>query len=344
VSSQRAYSSQQVALTATERLYEAGRQLIAAKDLQEIVAVVAEARIVPIINRIVLLTFESDPQGHIETIMVAANWHNGQGMPPSPIGRRYSPELFNQFSLFFGPEPVIYSYAQQDERVDPMSREVFQQQNIRALLGFPLWAGGRQLGILSLQAEESYDFTAREIQPYLSLTAQIAIAIDNQRLLAETRAALAEVERTQRRYTLQAWESYQNRQHHNSYEYLRDDLKVDEEGTTLRSTTMDLVVPLKLRDEIIGVVGLEETDESRVWLPEEVALVEAIAREIAQTAENLRLLDETQLRAAREKRVNEIGDKIQAAQTLEEALQIAVKEIGLSLQVPQTVVKLEMQK
>jgi GAF domain-containing protein len=152
------------------------------------------------------------------------------------------------------------------------------------------------------------------------------------------------VERTQRRYTLQAWESYQNRQHHNSYEYLRDDLKVDEEGTTLRSTTMDLVVPLKLRDEIIGVVGLEETDESRVWLPEEVALVEAIAREIAQTAENLRLLDETQLRAAREKRVNEIGDKIQAAQTLEEALQIAVKEIGLSLQVPQTVVKLEMQK
>lgn len=342
VTSQRAYVSQQAALAATEKLYEAGRQLIAAKDLQEVVAVVAEAKIVPLINRVVLLTFESDSLGRVEAITVAANWHSGQGTPPSPIGRRYSPESFSQFSLFFGHEPVFYSDAQQDERVDPLSREVFQRQNIRALMGFPLWVGGRQLGILVLEAEESHEFTDREIQPYLSLAAQIAIAVDNQRLLAETHVALAEVEATQRRYTLQAWESYQNRQSTSSYETLRNGLKVKNEGASLKHTSSDLVVPLKIRDETIGVVGLAETDESRVWLPEEVALVEAIAREMAQTAENLRLLDETQLRAAREKRVNEIGDKIQAAQSLEEALQIAVKEVGLSLQVPQTNVQLEI--
>ena len=101
-------------------------------------------------------------------------------------------------------------------------------------------------------------------------------------------------------------------------------------------------MPLTVRGETIGVLGLQETDELRAWSPEEITLIEAIADQLAQAAENIRLIDETQQRAAREKRVNEIGEKIQAAQSLEEALQIAVKEVGLSLQAPQTSVQLEI--
>jgi hypothetical protein len=74
-----------------------------------------------------------------------------------------------------------------------------------------------------------------------------------------------------------------------------------------------------------------------------VALVEAVAEQVAQAAENLRLFDETQQRAARERRVGEIGDKIRAAQSLEEALQVAIKEVGLSLKAPQTRVELGME-
>jgi GAF domain-containing protein len=107
-------------------------------------------------------------------------------------------------------------------------------------------------------------------------------------------------------------------------------------------TESSLIVPLTVRGEVIGVVGLQETDERRVWLPEEIALIEAISEQLAQAAENIRLIDESQQRAAREKRVNEIGEKIRAAQSLEEALQVAVKEVGLSLQAPQTTVKLEV--
>jgi GAF domain-containing protein len=113
-------------------------------------------------------------------------------------------------------------------------------------------------------------------------------------------------------------------------------------STGANETTPSLIVPLTVRDEVIGVLGLQETDEQRIWLPEEIALIEAISEQLAQAAENIRLIDESQQRAAREKRVNEIGEKIQAAQSLEEALQIAVKEVGLSLQSPQTIVKLEV--
>jgi GAF domain-containing protein len=87
---------------------------------------------------------------------------------------------------------------------------------------------------------------------------------------------------------------------------------------------------------------MQETDEVRKWLPEEIDLVVAIAEQFAQTAETLRLIDETQQRVARERRVNEIGEKIQGAQSLEEALKIAIKEVGLSLQAPETSVQLEI--
>ena len=102
-----------------------------------------------------------------------------------------------------------------------------------------------------------------------------------------------------------------------------------------------LVVPLTVRDEMIGILGLQETD-GREWTPDEVALVEAIGEQLARAYENLRLIDETQQRAAREARINEIGEKIRGAQSLEEALQIAIREVGRSLEAPQTAVKLEI--
>jgi GAF domain-containing protein len=112
------------------------------------------------------------------------------------------------------------------------------------------------------------------------------------------------------------------------------------EEQTSTEEIASLVVPLMVRDEVIGVLGLQETDEARFWSAEEIALVEAISRQVSQAAEQLRLFDETQERAARERRVHEISEKIQAAQSLEEALQIAVKEVGLSLKAPQTRVQL----
>jgi GAF domain-containing protein len=104
-----------------------------------------------------------------------------------------------------------------------------------------------------------------------------------------------------------------------------------------------LTVPLTVRDEVIGVLGLQNTAEARDWTPEEITLVEAITEQVAQAAEQIRLFDETQQRAAREQRVGEIGDKIRAAHTLDEALQVAIKEVGLSLKAPQTTVKLEVE-
>jgi GAF domain-containing protein len=277
--------------------------------------------------------------------------------------------------MMLSPEPLFFNDVLHDERMDAPIIAVAQEQNIRAMVVLPLQVGGRELGALCLQAEEVHEFSSRDIQFYLSLAPQIAVAIDNQRLLAESHSALAEVERTQRRYTLQAWDTYRDKLTTLSHEEVREGVnplgnnllseinrtvaqsrrsRTNSQAQVILSdqppensghqtqTDSSLIVPLTIRGETIGVLGLQEIDKERIWSPEEISLIGAICEQLAQAAENIRLIDETQQRAAREKQVNEIGEKIQAAQSLEEALKIAVKEVGLSLQTTQTIVQLDV--
>lgn len=377
VASRRAYLAQQATLAETEMLYNTIRRVNEASNLQEIVTAFTEGISIPAINRAVLAVFEYDLADNVQNMWVAANWYSGQGTPPPPPGVSYPFQLFTAMGITLGHTPLFFSDIQRSEQLDPHTLQILQDANILAMAILPLWSSARQLEVLLLEAEETHYFTGREQRTCTSLAGQVGIAIDNQQLLTETRAALAQVEATQRRYTLQAWEAYQARSSATAYDQFREgkssserDLPPevgqairqrevivtspaapvipesnDEAGNGAFSSSSDqsnLIVPLIVRDEVIGVLGLQELDEPREWLPEEIALVEIISREMAQVAENLRLLDETQQRVAREKRINEINEKIQAAQTLEEALKIAVKEVGLSLQVPETTIQLSV--
>ena len=367
------FSETQAALAVTENLYEAGQRISAAADLQEVVAAIAEGTSLPVISRVDLLVFERNTAGEIESIVLAASWHSSQAVGALPVGARFARAVTNRLNILTPSEPLFFDDVEHDDRVELPVLEILRRQNTRSMVIIPLWLGARQLGVILLGADNLHRFTEREMQPYLSLAPQVAVALDNRRLLAETQAALDEVEATQRRYTLQAWEAYITQRRALNIEQVREGVSplgdvippAAKQAITLKQTTVtgkdpangagltgshhpaasdndsSLVVPLTLRGEVIGVLGLQEMGE-RQWSPEEIALVEAICEQLAGHAENLRLIDETQQRAAREARVNQIGEKIQAAQSLEEALQIAVSEVGRSLRAPQTTVQLEV--
>jgi PAS domain S-box-containing protein len=189
----RLFEQTRVTLTQTEMLYNAGRRLNAAEDLQDIVAAVLEGVPVPAVNRAILFLYERDETGAMKDALVAANWHSGQGAPPTPVGQRYPWKMFStSLNLLLGSEPLFLDDAQHDARVGSGMLEVVKRQNVRALAALPLWVGARQLGALLLQAEEVHQFSEREIQPYLSLTGQMAVAIDNRNLFQQTQEALAE--------------------------------------------------------------------------------------------------------------------------------------------------------
>jgi GAF domain-containing protein len=104
-----------------------------------------------------------------------------------------------------------------------------------------------------------------------------------------------------------------------------------------------LAVPIKLRDQVIGVIDLHETEAEREWTADDVALVLAVADQAAQALENARLLEQTQQRARREQLIAEIAAKMRAAPDIESILRATVHEIRRALGVSHGVIRLGAQ-
>jgi GAF domain-containing protein/HAMP domain-containing protein len=89
-----------------------------------------------------------------------------------------------------------------------------------------------------------------------------------------------------------------------------------------------LVAPIRLQNQTIGTIQLLETQGPHQWDELELALVQAVADQVAQAAENLRLFEETRQRAGREQTIRQITEHIRSATNLDELVKIAAEELG----------------
>jgi GAF domain-containing protein len=208
-------------------------------------------------------------------------------------------------------------------------------------LGAPMIAGDEVLGMLGVQdftTPRAYDEHSREL--LVALANQATNALVNARLFEQTQAALAEVEATQRRYLEQAWSDYAQARAASGYEQsevgvapLDETLpEVQQAMRERRTIVLDgdasvLVVPVVLRGQPLGALGFKIEGGARKWGVDDVALVEGIGEQFALAAENIRLLDETQRRAARERLTRDITNKMRRAASIEDIVQTAVDEL-----------------
>ncbi len=90
-----------------------------------------------------------------------------------------------------------------------------------------------------------------------------------------------------------------------------------------------LAIPIAsgTRAQLIGALGVRRVAQE-AWSEDELAMVTTVADQLAQTLENLRLLDETTRRAAREQMAGEITGRIREAVEIEAVLQRALTELG----------------
>jgi len=177
----RQYDRAQSALTQTEKLFEASRDLSQAGDLQELTAAVVAALDIPEINRAVLAIFNYDADNQINSLDIIANWWNGTGTEITPVGTHYPREVIRAMSLFVSPTPVFFDDTHADERVDAVTMQLVQRQNLRAVAILPLHSGARQIGAVILEAEEPHKFTSEETRLFTSLAPQIATVLENRR-------------------------------------------------------------------------------------------------------------------------------------------------------------------
>jgi GAF domain-containing protein len=207
----------------------------------------------------------------------------------------------------------------------------------RSEMALPLKVGMRLIGILDVQSTQKDAFSNEDIAILSTLGDQLTIAIDNTRLLTESRRALVTAEQTYQRYFNQTWSQFAHRLDTEGYQYhdgrlipLSEKADIDQVDVNQvdGNKKSRLSIPLMIRGQEVGFLDIQPTNEERVWNPNEIAVLEATAERAALALENARLLEVSQKRAFKEQVIGEISSKISSAINLENILQTALREMG----------------
>jgi Signal transduction histidine kinase, nitrate/nitrite-specific len=233
----------------------------------------------------------------------------------------------------------------------------------RSEMALPLKIGEQIIGALDVQSTKSNAFSDEDIDLFTTLSDQVAIAIYNNRLYADTAHALEEMQSLHRQYLSQEWNRELSGQKYQSYVYTVSGLTVQEPvmlpeiqtaiqtgkavinsdtGENGKSEFTSMSVPINLRGETLGVIHLQDrAEQSKEWSEEELGAVQAVADQIAQNIENARLFEQTLRRAERERKVLEITNKIRSTNDPQAMLKITVEELQRSLNASRAQVILE---
>ena len=217
----------------------------------------------------------------------------------------------------------------------------------RSEVALPMNSRGKTIGVLDVQSTEPSAFSGEDLQVLTALANQVSIAMENTRLLTETRAALMQVQEVYNEFTHTAWSHTVAQMEQRGFrfqtgriEMLEEDLQNPEvtsavQSGEVRATQTNgskekrtaLAVPVKLRGEVIGVLHVESNDPHKNWQNDDISLVQAVAERAAFAMENARLFQDARRRAAKERLISEASARISGALNVENILQATAEEL-----------------
>ncbi len=101
-----------------------------------------------------------------------------------------------------------------------------------------------------------------------------------------------------------------------------------------------LALPLKLREEVIGVLSFHKDPEDEAWTSSEMETIHRLTDQLGAALESAQLFQQTQRRAAREQAIRQVTDQMRRAVDVEAILKSTVAELAEALGVPRAYIRL----
>ncbi|MEP7290160.1 MAG: GAF domain-containing protein, partial [Chloroflexota bacterium] len=176
----------------------------------------------------------------------------------------------------------------------------------RSEVALPLQFGDNILGALDVQSVQPDSFQADEVRTFQILADQIAIAMQNVRLLAQSEQRIMQIDALNRQLTQMAWaETSQRSGLEQIYRYDLLNLTHDEPSDPLADVPT-FSLPILIRGEVIGTLNAAPP-EGMTFTEGDYTIMRAVTDRVAIAIENARLFEEAQMQAQRALALAEAG-------------------------------------
>jgi GAF domain-containing protein len=269
--------------------------------------------------------------------------------------------LARSHRIKIGEGMVGWSIAHAQARValeagqDAMRLATAELPDTRSEAALPLRSRSQVLGALTIQSTQPGAFDQDTITALQTMADQVAVALDNARLFTESQAALETERRIYGEVGRQAWAELLRARTDWGYRYAHTaiapaegDWRADmrqaaHTGQTVPGDSVGeptLAIPLKLRGQVVGVLGFRKGESGERWTTEAVTLLETLAEQLSLALESARLYQDTQRRAEYERLTGEVTARMRETLDVETVLKTAVDEMYQALGLDEIVIRL----
>ena len=216
----------------------------------------------------------------------------------------------------------------------------------RSEMALPLRVADEIIGVLDVQSIISNAFSEEDIDVLSTLADQVSIAIQNSRTYETMQTLLAEAQRTSGAFLGESWRVLQLQNESIGYQLTENKLHSLTKPITSAQITKaissretvkeggenaTLAIPIRLRNEVIGIMNIRVQNAAHDWDSDEVDVAEAIADRLSLALEASLLLKSTQRQAEIERITADISSKLGATTQFDAILRTAAEELSRAL-------------
>lgn len=193
----------------------------------------------------------------------------------------------------------------------------------RSEVALPLLIRNKILGVLDIQSDKPQAFSTDDIDVLQTLSDQIAIAIENARLLDETQAAIMQLEALSGSRTREVW-TQMLREKNRTFTYTPLGLRAEK---LAQSSENSITAPIVLRGQKIGNISIARKGNVK-WNKLDEGLLDEVANQVGLAIDNIRLLEEATQRANQEQTIGKLATRFSQSFDLDTLLQASARELA----------------